>query len=176
VSCRVYVTHVRRPVLRTVHAQAKLSLFIILFWSHGVLLDNILKNSKHSAIQEKARRIQAGMCTEPKLTSNWHSCADTLSLSPTAVASLHVRNPRHHLSTETFLARKICSWTELFVNRIVREQGRSWTEVPLCMYIYIYCVCVCVYIYIYCIWTYILQRWKSSHSICCTMFQHWISE
>jgi hypothetical protein len=29
-----------------------------------------LKNTKHNEIQEKARRIQAGMCTEPKLTSN----------------------------------------------------------------------------------------------------------
>jgi hypothetical protein len=65
-------------------------------------------------MQEKARRIQAGRCTEPKLTS-----ADTLSLSPTAVASMSVRNPRHLSSSETF-----CS-ENLFVNRIVREQGRS---------------------------------------------------
>jgi hypothetical protein len=27
-------------------------------------------NTKHNEIREKARRIQAGMCTEPKLTSN----------------------------------------------------------------------------------------------------------
>jgi hypothetical protein len=25
------------------------------------------------------------------------------------------------------------------------------------------------------IWTYVWQRWKSSLSICCTMFQHWIN-
>jgi hypothetical protein len=48
------------------------------------------------------------MCTEPKLTSNWHSRADTLSL--------RVRNPRHRSSSETFLFGKF-----------VREQGRSWT-------------------------------------------------
>jgi hypothetical protein len=122
VSCRVYVTQVRRPVLRIVHARAaKISLFIILLWSHGVFFNNILKNTKHNEIQEKARRIQAGMWTEPKLTSNWHCRADTLSLSPTAVASLRVRNPRYRSSSETFFARKISSWTELFVNRGVRE-------------------------------------------------------
>jgi hypothetical protein len=59
-------------------------------------------------------RNQAGMCAEPKLTSNWlprwySQLAD--------VASLRVRNPRHRSSSETFFARKICSWTELFVNR-----------------------------------------------------------
>jgi hypothetical protein len=37
-----------------VQAQAaKLSLFIILVWSHGVLFNNILKNTKHNEIQEK---------------------------------------------------------------------------------------------------------------------------
>jgi hypothetical protein len=70
-------------------------------------------------MQEKARRIQAGMCTEPQLTSNWHSRAD-LSLSSIAVASLRVCNPRHRSSPETFVLRKF-----------VREQGRSWTEVPV---------------------------------------------
>jgi hypothetical protein len=30
----------------------------------------------------------------------------------------------------------------------------------------------CIYIYI---WTYVWQRWKSSLSICCTMFHHWIN-
>jgi hypothetical protein len=46
-SCRVYVTQVRIPVLRIVHARsAKLSLFIILLWSHGVLFNNILKKHK----------------------------------------------------------------------------------------------------------------------------------
>ena len=54
------------------------------------------------------------MCTEPKLTSNLHSRADTLSLSPTAVAGLHVRNPRHRHP------RLFCS-ENLFVNRGVRE-------------------------------------------------------
>jgi hypothetical protein len=43
---------------------------IILLWSHDVLFNNILKNTKHNEIQEKALQIQAGMCTEPKLTSN----------------------------------------------------------------------------------------------------------
>jgi hypothetical protein len=38
-----------------------------------------------------------------------------------SVASLCVRNPRHRSSSETVFARKICSWTELFVNRGVRE-------------------------------------------------------
>jgi hypothetical protein len=53
------------------HTQAaKLSLFIILLWSHGVLFNNLLKNTKHNEMQEKARQNQAGMCTEPKLTSN----------------------------------------------------------------------------------------------------------
>jgi hypothetical protein len=56
-------------------------------------------------IQEKARRIQAGMCTEPKLTSNSQLAA---------VASLRVRNPRNRSSPETFLFGKF-----------VREQGRS---------------------------------------------------
>jgi hypothetical protein len=121
VSCRVYITQVRRPVLRIVHTRAaKLSLFIILLWSHSVLFNNILK--KHNEIREKARQIQAGMCTEPKLTSNWHSRANTLSLSPTAVASLRVRNPRHRSSSDTFLLGKFvrepnCSWTGAFVNR-----------------------------------------------------------
>jgi hypothetical protein len=123
VSCRVYVTQVRRPVLRIVHARAaKLSLFIILLWSQGAFFNNILKNTKHNEMQENARRIQAGMCTAPKLTSNWHSRADTLSLSPTAVSSLRVRNPRHRSSSETVLLGKFVrelnrSWTGAFVNR-----------------------------------------------------------
>jgi hypothetical protein len=70
---------------------------IILLWSHGFLFNNILKNTKHNEIQEKARRIQAGTCAEPKLTSNRHSRADTLSLSPIAVAGLRVRHPRRFL-------------------------------------------------------------------------------
>jgi hypothetical protein len=38
-----------------------------------------------------------------------------------AVGSLRVRNPRYRSSSETVFVRKICSWTELFVNRGVRE-------------------------------------------------------
>jgi hypothetical protein len=36
-----------------------------------------------------------------------------------------VRHPRR------FFFRKICSWWEAFVNRFVRDERRSWTEVPL---------------------------------------------
>jgi hypothetical protein len=59
------------------------------------------------------------MWTEPKLTSNWHSRAYTLSL-PLLPACVFVRDVS-------------CS-ENLFVNRIVREKGRSWTEVPLYMH------------------------------------------
>jgi hypothetical protein len=34
------------------------------------LIIYLKNNTKHNEIQEKARRIQSGMCTEPKLTSN----------------------------------------------------------------------------------------------------------
>jgi hypothetical protein len=65
-------------------------------------------------------RNQAGMCTEPKLTSNWLPCWYS---QLAAVASLCVRNPRNRSSSETFFARKICSWTELFVNRAFVNRG-----------------------------------------------------
>jgi hypothetical protein len=61
------------------------------------------------------------MCTERKLHSNWHSPTDTPSLSPTVVAGLRVRYSRRRSSPETFFVRKICSWTDLFVMRGVRE-------------------------------------------------------
>jgi hypothetical protein len=60
------------------------------------------------------------------LTCNWHSRVDTVSLP--SVASLRVRNPRHRSSSENFFARKICSWTELFVNRGVREPRFNCTH------------------------------------------------
>jgi hypothetical protein len=69
-----------------------------LLWSHGVLFNNILKNTKHNEIQEKAWRIRAGMCTEQKLHNNWHSPADTPSLSPACVAGLCVRYLRYRSS------------------------------------------------------------------------------
>jgi hypothetical protein len=34
------------------------------------LIIYLKNNTKHNEIQQKARRIQAGMCNEPKLTSN----------------------------------------------------------------------------------------------------------
>jgi hypothetical protein len=34
------------------------------------LIIYLKKQHKHNEIQEKARRIQAGMCTDPKITSN----------------------------------------------------------------------------------------------------------
>jgi hypothetical protein len=76
------------------------------------LIIYLKKNTKHNEIQQKARRIQEGMCTEPKLTSNWHSRADTLSLPLLPACVFVIRD---------VFARKICSWTELFVNRGVRE-------------------------------------------------------
>jgi hypothetical protein len=69
-------------------------------------------------------RNQAGMCTEPKLTSNWHSRADTLSLPPLPACVFVIRETVRHPR------RFFCS-ENLFVNRNVREQGRSWTEAPL---------------------------------------------
>jgi hypothetical protein len=56
-----------------------------------------------------------------KVTSNWRSPADTPSLSPTVVAGLRVRYSRHRSSPETFFVRKICSLTDLFVMRGVRQ-------------------------------------------------------
>jgi hypothetical protein len=38
-----------------------------------------------------------------------------------SVESLRVHNPRHRSSSETFFTQKIYSWTELVVNRGVRE-------------------------------------------------------
>jgi hypothetical protein len=73
--------------------------------------------------QENARRIQAGMYTEPKLTSNWHSRADILSLPLLPACVFVIRETVRH-------PRLFCS-ENLFVNRIVGEQGRSWTEAPL---------------------------------------------
>jgi hypothetical protein len=58
------------------------------------------------------------MCTEPKLTSNW---LPRWYSQLAAVASLRVRNLRNRSSSKTVFVRKICSWTELFVNRGVRE-------------------------------------------------------
>jgi hypothetical protein len=77
-------------------------------------------NTKHNEIQEKARRIQAGMCTEPKLTSNLHSRADTLSLPLLPACVFVIRDTIHHPGR--FLLGKIvrvsnCSWTGVFVNR-----------------------------------------------------------
>jgi hypothetical protein len=79
------------------------------------------KTTKHNEIQETAQRIQAGMCTEWKLRSNWYSPTDTPSLLPTVVAGLCVRYLRHRLSPETFFVWKICSWTNSFVMKGVHE-------------------------------------------------------
>jgi hypothetical protein len=85
------------------------------------LIIYIKETTKHNEIQEKARRIRAGMCTERKLHSNWCSPADTPSLSPTVAAGLRVRYLRHRSSPDTFFVWKICSWTDLFVMRGVHE-------------------------------------------------------
>jgi hypothetical protein len=69
-------------------------------------------------------RNQAGMCTEPKLTSNWLPRWYSLLA---AVVRLRVRNPRNRSSSETFFARKIYLWTELFVNRGVRDPRPHFT-------------------------------------------------
>jgi hypothetical protein len=80
------------------------------------------------------------MCTETKLTSNWHSRANTLSLLllPAFVFVIRdtVHHPRHRSSSETFFARKICSWTGALVNRgstVLMKCGletlnRSWNH------------------------------------------------
>jgi hypothetical protein len=81
------------------------------------------QTTKHNQIQEKARRIRAGMCTERKLHSNWRSPAGTPSLSPTVVVGLRVRYSRHRSSPETFFFSK-----NLFVNRFVSDERRSWTD------------------------------------------------
>jgi hypothetical protein len=91
------------------------------------------------------------MCTEPKLTSKWHSRADNLSLSPTAVASLRVRNPKHRSSSETF-----CSENS-FVNRIVREQafvnrGSSVFVIYIIVELYWYCRVVVMVIIVVIMW------------------------
>jgi hypothetical protein len=109
-------------------ARAKLSLFIILLWSHGVFFNNISKKHK---TQWNSREGTAN--SKPKLTSNWHSRPDTLILSSTAIASLRVRNPRHRSSSETFLLWKFvrepnCSWSGAFVNRgssVFKEHNRN---------------------------------------------------
>jgi hypothetical protein len=61
------------------------------------------------------------MCAERKLHTNWRSPADTPILSPTVVAGLRVRYSRHRSSPEMVFVRKICSWTDLFVMKDVRE-------------------------------------------------------
>jgi hypothetical protein len=63
------------------------------------------------------------MCTEPKLTSNWHSRADTLSLPLLPACVFVIR--------DTVRIQDVFCSENSFVNRIVREQGHSWTEVPL---------------------------------------------
>lgn len=55
------------------------------------------------------------------ITSNWRSPADNPGLSPHNVAGLHVRSSKHRSSPEMFLVWKICSWTDLFVMRGVRD-------------------------------------------------------
>jgi hypothetical protein len=89
----------------------------------------------------------------------------------------------------------------ILFGKFVGDERRSWTEVPL--YVITKCIAIsCIkltlsllmsyiyiglemellvkpeiltsYIYIY-VWTYILQRWKPSLSICWTMFRHWIN-
>jgi hypothetical protein len=77
-------------------------------------------NSFVEAVRHPKCSLTETMCTERKLYSNWRSLADIPSLSPTVVAGLRVRCSRHRSSTETFF-RKICSWTDLFVKRGVRE-------------------------------------------------------
>jgi hypothetical protein len=69
------------------------------------------------------------MSTERKLHSNWRSRTDTPSLSPTVVAGLRVRYSRHRSSPETFLVRIMCSWTDLFVMKGVREPRFHCTAV-----------------------------------------------
>jgi hypothetical protein len=74
-----------------------------------------LKNTKHNEIKEKARRIQAGMCTEPKLPATdtpapiLSACCQ--SLLPACV--FVIRDTVRH-------ARRFCS-EKLFVNGGVRE-------------------------------------------------------
>jgi hypothetical protein len=58
-------------------------------------------------------RNQAGMCTEPKLTSNW---LPRWYSQLAAVASLRVRNPRRFLLGK-FVREPTCSWIGAFVNR-----------------------------------------------------------
>jgi hypothetical protein len=84
------------------------------------------ETTKHNEIKEKARRIRAGMCTERNSHSNWCSPADTPSLLPTVVAGLHVHYLRHRSSSKTFLFGKF-----------VRDERRSWTEVPLYVDVYL---------------------------------------
>jgi hypothetical protein len=65
------------------------------------------KTTKHFEIQEKARRILAGMCTERKLHSNWRSSADSPSLSPIVVAGF---------SRHPFVTWDVFCSENLFVN------------------------------------------------------------
>jgi hypothetical protein len=59
-----------------------------------------------------------------------------------AVASLRVRNPRHRSSSNTFLFGKICSWTEFFVDRGVREPRFHCTVILFSLYLIIFFVCI----------------------------------
>jgi hypothetical protein len=96
----------------------KLHLTLLSLSIFGLMVSYLIiylkNNTEHNEIREKARRIQAGICTEQKLTSNWYSRADTLSLPllPACVFVIRdtVRHPR-------LFARNICSRTGAFVNR-----------------------------------------------------------
>jgi hypothetical protein len=60
------------------------------------------------------------------LTSIWHSRADTLSLPLLPVCVFAIRDAVRH---PRLFARKTCSWTELFVNRGVREPRFHCTRI-----------------------------------------------
>jgi hypothetical protein len=128
------------------------------------------------------------VCTERKLHSNWHSPANTPSLSPTIVVGLRVLYSRHRSSHEThslppplsvcpgkFVHEPTCLWWEAFVNQgstVYIMTNFIWLheichDIYVCVYIYIYIVVIdwhflsCIYYILSIMMSLFIHMWQS---------------
>jgi hypothetical protein len=111
-SWRPFVTrHVRKPKL---------------LWSHGVLFNNILKKPQNTMkFKRRHGEFEQG-CVLSEITQQ---------LTFSRLYSQLVDNRCCRLACSLleipFVTRDVFCWENLFVNRFVRDERRSWTEVSL---------------------------------------------
>jgi hypothetical protein len=99
-----------------------------ILWSHGVLFNNIFKKPQNT-MKFKRRH---GELEQGCVVSESYTATDAL---PPILPAYHqlllpacvfvTRDTVHH---PRLFSRKICSWWEAFVNRFVRDERRSWTD------------------------------------------------